>query len=60
MCNYGSFVAASSEKKGLIKGSIETLREMNVSEREIAEKGRSNAVLLTVPQVVKNMTDFVN
>ena len=38
MCNYGSYVAASSEKKGLIKGSIETLREMNVSEREIAEK----------------------
>ena len=38
MCNYGSYVAASSERKGLIKGSIETLREMNVSEREIAEK----------------------
>ena len=38
MCNYGRYVATSSEKKGLIKESIETLREMNVSEREIAEK----------------------
>ncbi len=42
MCNYGSYVAASSRREGLqeglIKGSIETLREMNVSEREIAEK----------------------
>ena len=38
MCNYGSYVAASSEKKGLIKGWIEALRDMNVSEREIAEK----------------------
>lgn len=42
MCNYGSYVAASSEHKGIqqgiIMGWIEALREMNVSEREIAEK----------------------
>ena len=46
MCNYGSYVAASSEKKGIekgiqqgiIRGWIEALREMNASEREIAEK----------------------
>ena len=42
MCNYGSYVAASSKKEGLqeglIKGWIEALREMNIPEREIAEK----------------------
>lgn len=46
MCNYGSYVAASSEKKGIekgiqqgiIRGWIEALREMNIPEREIAEK----------------------
>ena len=41
MCNYGSYVANSSRKEGLkegVNGTISILREMNVPEREIAEK----------------------
>ena len=41
MCNYGSYVAESSRKEGLkegVNGTISILRDMNVPEREIAEK----------------------
>ena len=49
MCNYGSYVATSSRKEGLkeglkegrkegVNGTIEILRDMNVPERDIAEK----------------------
>ena len=45
MCNYGSYVAASSEKKGIekglkegVNGTISILRDMNVPEKEIAER----------------------
>lgn len=38
MCNYGSYVASSSRKEGKISGAIEAFREMNLSEKEIADR----------------------
>lgn len=42
MCNYGSYVAASNRMKGRIEGriegTVESLRDMGIAEREIAEK----------------------
>lgn len=45
MCNYGSYVAASSEKKGIekglkegVNGTISILRGMNIPDSEIAKK----------------------
>ena len=41
MCNYGSYVAASSERQGLkkgVNGTIAILRGMNIPDSEIARK----------------------